>query len=94
MKLKVKSNYRNANIVYLAGSVIEVTEGEAEVLMRDSPGSFEEVVPAQRLDGNPDSSRLEGEMSPGSPPDPIADLATKAFDSSPADKMLRKGRTK
>lgn len=41
MKLKVLRRYRNAEVYYREGDVVEVTEAEARWLMSDSPGTFE-----------------------------------------------------
>jgi hypothetical protein len=41
MKLVVKGDYRNREVFYQKGQVIEVPEDAAEFLLRDAPGCFE-----------------------------------------------------
>lgn len=51
MKLKAKGRYSNEplGVAYEAGQVFEVDEAMANLLMADSPGSFEEYKePAKR----------------------------------------------
>ncbi len=40
MRLRVLSNWSNGAQAYLAGQVIDVSDAQGELLMRDSPGSF------------------------------------------------------
>lgn len=41
MKLTCTSAYRTQSVVYTVGQIIEVKDEEGELLLRDSPGSFE-----------------------------------------------------
>lgn len=50
MELKVLKLYINRSVKYTAGSVINVTAGEAAFLLRDAPGCFEEVKPEAALE--------------------------------------------
>lgn len=41
--IRVLSDYKNGDRAYSAGDIIDPAREEAEYLMRDSPGSFEEI---------------------------------------------------
>ena len=49
-RLLVLSDYSNQSVSYRAGVEIEVDPGEAEWLMRDSPGSFAKAPDAPVMD--------------------------------------------
>jgi hypothetical protein len=43
VELRVRSRYRSGEVEYAEGTVIHVSEEMGAFLLRDSPGSFEEV---------------------------------------------------
>ena len=45
MKLYVTGRYRSSHGSYEPGQVLDVTEADAEFLLRDSPSSFAKVAP-------------------------------------------------
>ena len=46
--LYVVSDYKNQHVSYKAGQKLELTDSEANFLLRDSPGSFSYLAPEKR----------------------------------------------
>lgn len=63
VKLAVKSDYRNRDVVYLEGRTIEVPEDEAAFLLRDAPDCFgkPKVARQQKPKAKPDTDTKEVE---------------------------------
>lgn len=61
MQLRVCSGYSNGSVAYAAGQLLEVSAEMGELLLRDSPGSFEVVAPerAGDPDGDPPEAAVE-----------------------------------
>jgi hypothetical protein len=53
VRLQVLSKYQSRQVAYQAGTIIEVTEAEADFLFRDAPGCFEIAPDIPRVDVEP-----------------------------------------
>jgi hypothetical protein len=78
VRLNVVAPYQSRQVVYQKGSIIEVTEPEAEFLFRDAPGCFE-VAATLRVDEPKLPDEGEGDKPPSG----------KAPRRPPANKMVK-----
>jgi hypothetical protein len=67
IRLQVVSTYRARQVAYQKGTIIEVTEDEAEFLLRDAPGCFEIAPDIPRADEPPADEPPAGK-APKRPP--------------------------
>lgn len=59
MKLYVVSPYKNRDVYYKAGQVLDVDEEEAKFLMTDSPGSFSKEEPKEEKKAKPKAAKAK-----------------------------------
>ena len=101
VKLRVVQTYRNREVYYEAGRVIEVSEQEASWLMADAPGCFETFVKEPET-VDPESADLEAppvdeELVDEEPEaEELAEEESEAKDleAPPVDKMVKKPKAK
>lgn len=94
VRLQVLATYRSRQIAYQEGSIIEVTEAEADFLFRDAPGCFEIAPDIPRADVEPPADvppdeppADDGESKPAD--DSVEPPAGKAPRRPPLDKQVK-----
>jgi hypothetical protein len=83
--------YRNREVYYEAGRVIEVSEQEANWLLADAPGCFETFVKEPET-MDPESAGLE--VPPVDEELIDEDAESKGLEVPPVDKMVKKPKAK
>ena len=96
VKLRVVQPYRNREVYYEVGRVIEVSEQEASWLMADAPGCFETFVKeSETVDAESASLEVppvDDELVDDELVD--EDAESKGLEAPPADKMVKKPKAK
>lgn len=65
MVIVVISRYRSGDVEYAPGQVLHLSDGEAELLLRDSPGSFRPAEPEEENARTVDLSAVSDETATG-----------------------------